>query len=98
MIDYKFVIKYSYVWYISRTNIQKSSTFYKVKIIQGHYDHTIRLSEVFYKQVIHVYRGHVKLNFDCMNKLLVILKKHHQQIQIFLSIDIEIYPSQEATR
>ena len=41
MIDCKLVITYSYVGYTSRKDIPKPSMFYKVKIKQGHYEHTI---------------------------------------------------------
>ena len=75
MIDCNFLIKYSYVGYTSRKHSQKPSIFYRVKITQGHYEHTFELSKVFYNQASHVSHGYVKLNLDGMNASLVILKE-----------------------
>ena len=75
MIDRNFVIKHFHVGYTSSKHIQQPSMFYKLKITQSHYEHTCKLSEVFYNQTIHVSRGNVKLNIDGMDALLVILKE-----------------------
>ena len=52
MIDRKFLIKYSYVGYTSRKDIQKLKMFNKEKISQCYYEHSCELSD-FYNQAMH---------------------------------------------
>ena len=53
--------------------------FYIVKMTQGHYEHSYKLSEVFYNQAIHISCGYVKLDIGGMNILLVILKERQSE-------------------